>query len=179
MSVRPHFDLVVDRPIAEVMQTLSSRFAEERQHWAGHVTGTHAQLVVRRSQRRIWSPWLSFEVKDKGESSLLTGRFAPHPSFWTMYMAAYGIVGFLLLGLGFFGLSQWLAGEPPTMLWSVPICTALLLGLYVSAYVGQGLGAEQMHDMRMFLGSMFPHESSSWVEPVAPVEIVVEQAERA
>jgi hypothetical protein len=161
-ELRPHFDLVVELPLEDVMVCLSDRFEEAGDTWVGHITGTHAQLVVPRKERHLWSPWLSFSVEEYESGTLLKGRFAPHPSVWTMYMAFYAMLLFSMLGLGFFGLSQWLAGEAPTMLWSLPIGAVIFLGLYGSAFVGQGLTARQMCAMRDFVQGSFGEAPTRW-----------------
>lgn len=162
-ELRPHFDLVVHQPLEAVLARLEARFADGRPDWVGHLTGPHGQLVVPRSRRHMWSPWLTFDAETHDEGTLLTGRFAPHPSVWTGYMAMYGMVIFTMFGLGCFGLSQWLAGEAPTMLWSLPIGVILLALLYGSAFVGQGLTAEQMSAMRVFVQESFDAGQSHWV----------------
>jgi len=149
------------------MAQLAERFELERgRRFAGHVTGLHGQLVVRRKERHVWSPWLSFEAKERGPETLVTGRFAPHPGFWTGYMAAFGSLAFTATGLGFFGLSQWLAGLSPTMLWSLPVCGVLALLLYLSGFLGQSITREQMTDMRRFMQSCFPDLPTRWQEDV-------------
>ena len=162
-ELRPHFDLLVPLPTDQVMVRLTERFEGARPDWVGHLTGTHGQLVVPRTSRHLWSPWLTFDARAEDDGTLITGRFAPHPSVWTMYMALYGIVIFSMFGLGCFGLSQWLAEEPPTMLWSLPIGMILLAVLYGSAFVGQGLTAEQMRGMRSFMEGCFSDVEARWV----------------
>lgn len=161
-ELRPHFDLAVDLPVEQVMVRLSERFEEARGTWVGHITGVHAQIVVPREERHLWSPWLSFAAQENEGGTLLTGHFAPHPSVWTMYMAFYAMLLFSMLGLGFFGLSQWLAGEAPTMLWSLPIGLIIGAALYASAFVGQGLTARQMCAMRRFIEDSFPDGTARW-----------------
>lgn len=144
------------------MVRLSERFEEARGTWTGHITGTHAQLVVPRRERHMWSPWLSFSVEERDAATVLTGRFAPHPSVWTMYLAFYAMLLFSMLGLGFFGLSQWIAGEAPTMLWSLPIGLVIGVVLYASAFIGQGLTARQMCAMRSFIEDCFAPGQARW-----------------
>lgn len=173
--LRPHFDLIVQAPLEGVKARLEDRFSHGGDTWAGHITGRHAQLVIRRRKRKFWSPWLTFAFESDQEGTLLTGRFAPHPSAWTFYVAGYGMVLTSLLGLGFFGLSQWIAGEPPTMLWSLPIGLFLLAALYLSAFVGQRLSAGEMEAMRAFVVEGFEgHFSTRWREPreVSPSHVV-------
>lgn len=162
-ELRPHFDLVIELPTDAVLDRLSGAFEKARPDWVGHLTGAHGQLVVPRAARHLWSPWLTFDAEAHEAGTLITGRFAPHPSIWTMYMAAYGIVIFSMFGLGCFALSQWIAEEPPTMLWSLPIGVILIAALYGSAFVGQGLTADQMQAMRSFMKDCFSDAEARWV----------------
>jgi hypothetical protein len=148
----------------EVMERLEQRFDGHRRFWNGHITGKYAQLTVPRHHRHPWSPWLSFSSEDHEDGTILTGRFAPHHSIWTTYMAAYGSLGTLALGLGFFGVAQWMAGEPPTMLWAVPVCLVLILCLYGFAFIGQGLTAREMAYMREFVKESFDPSETYWAE---------------
>ncbi len=168
--LRPHFDLLVSAPREDVRSRLSQRFEEGSEVWAGHMAGDHAQLVIRRRQRRFWSPWLTFALEPRPQGTLLRGRFAPHPGAWTFYIALYGMTGTLMLGLGFFGLSQWIAGEPPTMAWSVPIGAVVLVALYGSAFVGQQLSSPEMESMRRFVVEGLAPLKTEWLPPQPPLE---------
>lgn len=163
--LRPHFDLEIRAPKTEVTSRLKACFERGGDRWAGHLVGDHAQLVIRRKKRNIWSPWLTFAIDEREDHVRLSGRFAPHPSGWTLYLAAYGIVGISMLGLGLFGVSQWMAGLPATALWSVPVGALLLSCLYASAFLGQGLSAEEMVGMRSFVESAFEDLEHRWVDP--------------
>ena len=127
------------------------------------MVGKHVQLVIRRKQRHIWTPWLTFAVDEQDGATRLSGKFAPHPSGWTLYLAAYGMVLMTMVGLGFFGLSQWMAGLPATMLWSLPIGVVLVVALYLSAFVGQRFSAPQMEEMRSFVFEGFDGYERRWL----------------
>ncbi|MGF1511678.1 MAG: hypothetical protein ACFB9M_19455 [Myxococcota bacterium] len=164
--LRPHFDLVVALKPDEVLSVLKERFRVRKKFWTGHVSGSYIQLKVPRHHRHPWSPWLSFQATEHERGTLLTGRFAPSPNVWTLYMAGYGVLGTLVLGLGFFGLAQWMAGEAPTMLWAVPVCLVLMLAQYGFAFIGQGLTAREMASMREFIRDSFDRRQSQWADPV-------------
>lgn len=166
--VRPHFDLRVAAPVQDVKAQLEAHFAGGGEMWAGHIVGHHAQLVIRRKNRHIWSPWLTFAIESpEGEdaATYLHGRFAPHPSGWTLYLAAYGIVIISMLGLGFFGVSQWMAGLPAYMLWSFPGGMVLVAALYGTAFIGQSLAAGEMDAMRAFVLEALSDWEKEWVAP--------------
>lgn len=175
-QIRPHFDLVLRAPVAAVKARLGEHFAHGGDMWAGHIVGDHAQLVIRRKKRNIWSPWLTFAIEPNERGTRLSGRFAPHPSGWTLYLAAYGMVIISVVGLGFFGLSQWMAGLPATMLWSLPIGAIVLALLYGSAFVGQRLSGGEMDAMRDFVVRGLEGFEHEWVEPRASIEASLESS---
>lgn len=177
--LRPHFDLFVSAPEEPVTRRLEAHFATGGEMWAGHIVGRHAQLVIRRRNRNIWSPWLTFAIEPEKGGTLLSGRFAPHPSGWTLYLALYGMVIISMVGLGFFGLSQWMAGLPATMLWSLPVGAALVVALYASALIGQRLSAGEMDSMRAFVLAGFEGVDTEWRVPRARLESDEEGVESA
>ena len=50
-----------------------------------------------------------------------------------------------------FGISQWVAGDAPWVLALLPLAVVLPGLVYGAAYVGQGLGSDQMFALRAFL----------------------------
>jgi len=154
--MRPEFVLRHDDPSA-VLDRLGERLA-------GHarVTGTlfrrHAVLRMTEREQHFWSPYLYVEAQlpdpddeDAPEAPQLHGRFAPHPSVWTMFMAIYGVLGMTALGGLMYGISQWWIGWTPWALGVTPAAIALIGFVYGAAFIGQGLGAEQMYELRSFL----------------------------
>ncbi len=131
---------------------------------AGHpsCTGTvfrkHAVMHMRPSVRHFWSPYLYLEAQrpdpddeDGPDAPQIHGRFAPHPNVWTLFMAIYGVLGMLgLLGL-MYGISQWWLDWTPWALAAFPAAAALIGFVYGAAFIGQGLGASQMYELRSLL----------------------------
>ena len=148
-DLRPHFELTVPDDVDTTLSRLTGAFAAGP--FEGKVRGLHAQLIIPAPQRHLWSPWLTFEVQAAPEGTHLEGRFAPHPTVWTFYMALYAILAFTTRGLTFFGLSQWIATQSPTALWGLPVCAVLAAALFGLGFVGKGLTGQQMAAMRCFV----------------------------
>ena len=148
-DLRPHFELYVERPPDQVLACLERRFHEVP--WEGDMRGSHVQVMVPTAERHMWSPWLTFDVREEAGGTRLEGRFSPHPAAWTLYMALYAMLGFTGLGLLFFGVSQWLADQTPTALWGLPVLAIMAGLLYGVPFIGQGLTAQQMCAMRLFV----------------------------
>lgn len=145
--VRPRVEIEVNLEADKIMERVRERLPR-CPHCTGVSIGRHAELFVPDAERRLWSPWLSVTADERGEGSLLRGRFAPHPNVWTLYLfLAFGL-GFALLVGTSWGYAQWATERTPWALASVPIVIVLGTLLYLASQVGQKLGGEQMEDLR-------------------------------
>ena len=152
-SVRPRFEIEADLDADALMELLRGRLPH-CPHCTGVSVGRHAELFVPDADRRLWSPWLSVTADDRGNGSLLRGRFAPHPNVWTLYLfLAFGL-GFTLLVGTTWGYAQWATERTPWALLSVPIVTVLGTLLYLASHVGQRLGGDQMDHLRSALDEL-------------------------
>lgn len=142
-SIRPHFDLKFREASDDVMARLRERLPQ-CPRCTGVSRGCHAELFVPESERKIYSPWLSVTAEEHEDTTILVGRFAPHPSVWTWYLfCSFGLGFALLVGLSL-AYAQWATEATPWGLMSVPICLILGGALFFASQVGQRLGAEQM-----------------------------------
>lgn len=145
--VRPRFEIETDLDADEIMERLRRRLPD-CPHCTGMSVGRHAELFVPESQRRLWSPWLSVTADEHVDGSLVRGRFAPHPSVWTLYLfLAFGL-GFTLLVGTTWGYAQWATERTPWAFLSVPLVFVFGVLLFVASQIGQKLGGEQMDDLR-------------------------------
>jgi hypothetical protein len=148
--VRPRFVLPVPLSAEEVLSRTKSALAE-RGDIDGLVLTGRIELVPDRESRHFWSPQLTVDVEAEGEGSVLRGRFGPHPHVWTLYMCIHAIGAFATVGSAMFGISQYLVGQTPWALFALPAAPVLAALVWALAFVGQGLGAEQMYALRRFL----------------------------
>ncbi|MHC5062802.1 MAG: hypothetical protein ACYTG5_02375 [Planctomycetota bacterium] len=111
-----------------------------------------AILKIRREERRIWSPALHLQLELEGDGpGEVVGRFSPSSPVWTAFIAIYIGLACLALGAVSYGYAQVLVEETAWAFFGVPLA-ALLAGLtYGAAFIGQGLGAEDMHELRSFV----------------------------
>ncbi|MEZ4324967.1 MAG: hypothetical protein R3B40_07130 [Polyangiales bacterium] len=111
-----------------------------------------AVLWLTRERRRFYSPCLHvhFGSRPDGERTLL-GRFAPHPNVWTGFMAGYGVLSMVALLSIVYAYVQWSLGHTPWAALGFPAALALMGFEYGAAFIGQGLGAEQMYTLRRLL----------------------------
>ena len=148
--VRPRFTIEVDVDPDQLMERLRERLPG-CSRCTGVSVGRHAELFVPARERRLWSPWLSVTVEKVAGGAVLKGRFAPHPSIWTLYLfLAFSLAFAVLIGVSW-GYAQWALGHTPWALASLP--GAILLGgaLFSVSIIGQRMGAEQMTQLRAAL----------------------------
>lgn len=151
--VRPVFEIETELGADALMERVRARLPR-CPHCTGVSVGRHAELFVTEAERRLWSPWLSVTAEDRGDKSLLRGRFAPHPNVWTLYLfIAFGL-GFALLVGTTWGYAQCATGRTPWALASVPMILALGVLLYLASQLGQKLGSRQMDRLRVALDEL-------------------------
>ncbi len=165
--MRPLFD--VDVPSASlILLSLQRQLLRGTPVCQGQVFRKHAVLQVRESARHLWSPYLNIEIREEEDAVRLHGRFSPHPNVWTAFMAIYGLL--LMIGLGglVLGLAQMSLGSAPWGWALMPAAMVMAAFVYGAVFIGQGMSAEQMYEMRSFLdtavmecASQAPAESAS------------------
>jgi len=149
-SLRPTFEI----PLAEERQPAIDKLAAEftRSQQLGFLMhGEYGELHLQAAEHRLWSPHLSFYVSQRGEQTLIHGRFAPRLEVWTFVWVIYLAMSFT----AFFGLalaySQWMLGESGWGLWVATLAVLAIAALYVIANVGQQWSSDQMSSLRVRL----------------------------
>jgi hypothetical protein len=150
--VRPTFELTVDLSSSEVVARITSHLATARESVEPvMIQDQIVELVPHPSVVHMWSPQLRLELKEADGHTDIRARFSPHPHVWTLYLAIHAVGAFGTIGAAMFGLSQHLAGQSPWALWALPAAPVLAALVWALAFVGQGLGAEQMYALRRFV----------------------------
>lgn len=164
-TIRPTFEFAVGLDPDVVMDGLRRRLPQ-CPLCTGVSVGHHAELFVPEAERRVWSPWLSVTAHGTDRGTVVRGRFAPHPSIWTLYLfLAFGLGFSLLVGLTW-GYAQWAMNTTPWALASAALVVALASTLYGVSLLGQRLGASQMVQLKAALADLVSHQTS----PQPPVK---------
>lgn len=111
----------------------------------------HATIQIPQPARHFWSPVLNIEIREEEDETSLHGRFSPEPNIWTGFMAIYGVLVLIALIGAVVGLSQLSLGGSAWGLMLVPATAVMGAFIYGAAFIGQGLSAEQMYEMRSFV----------------------------
>ena len=157
---RPRFELEL-RLAPEVVVERVRKHLEVNRGVSGAVLRRTLLLTVSDDDTHFWSPHLDVQLDEAADGgTLLTAMFTPHPQIWTSFIAVQALFGLLSIGA-----AVWLTST--LMLGHDSIVAAGSLGLmlfgggfaYGAAYVGQGLGSEQMYLLRAFLDAALRDES--------------------
>lgn len=136
------------------MEALRGRLEGNVQGVVGTFSRRHGVLKIPLERRHFWSPELSLTIEHVDQDPARTrvrGVIAPHPDIWTGFVFAYGtlfLVG--LCGL-MYGMAQLSLGRSPAAL-LIPVASLALAGfVYGAAFIGQGLGADEVYRLRGYL----------------------------
>ncbi|CAN5921781.1 hypothetical protein BH11MYX4_BH11MYX4_60850 [soil metagenome] len=157
---RPRFTL--DLPLAPeiVVERVRTHLAVDK-GVTGAVFRRTILLTVSDEATHFWSPHLDVQLEDGSDGgTLLSAMFAPHPQIWTSFFAVQVLFGLLSVGAAVWLTSALILGQDPTL--AVVSLGAMLFGggfAYGAAYVGQGLGSEQMYELRAFLDAALRDEA--------------------
>jgi hypothetical protein len=109
------------------------------------------EITVPDDRQHFWSPYLNLRFIEDGETAELDGRFGPNIGVWTMFVAAYAVLGIVgSVGL-IMGISQSSIGQEPSGYWIAAACFGAIVLVYAIAMVGQRLAGPQMTELRAFV----------------------------
>ncbi len=150
--MRPVFERQLPVPPAVFYATLANALANGQCGCRGQIHAHGALLRLRSGDQRVWSPALHLEVTgDTTGPWLLHGRFSPSSPVWTAFIAIYIALACVFLAAISYGGAQMILGEPAWAFWGAPLAVALAGFTYGAAFIGQGLGAEDMYELRSFV----------------------------
>ena len=152
--LRPRFS--VELPVAADEAAVGLREGLDTSELGGvsMVAGRHAELLVDRSERKIWSPRLTVRLEDSPAGSEMRCRFSPRPDVWTGFMFVYFVMVFLVVFGATLGYVQQVSGETAWGYWAVPIGLVVIACIHLAGYVGQRLAAAQMRELKGRLESV-------------------------
>lgn len=152
--MRPEFVLPLPAPPRAFFAQLETQL---RGHATcrGRIFAGGALLRLHSAEQRVWSPALHLQGEGGDDGPWqLRGRFSPSSPVWTAFLAIYLLLACAALGAGCYGGAQMILGETPWAFVGVPIALALAAFTYGAAFIGQGLGAEDMYELRTFVDAI-------------------------
>ncbi|MEK6253422.1 MAG: hypothetical protein N2B05_01875, partial [Gemmatimonadales bacterium] len=152
--MRPKFCIEIPVDAEEAIARLREGFDTPELHGVSMVAGRHAELLVERAERRLWSPRLTVRLEDSPPGSKLRCRFSPRPDVWTGFMFVYFLLVFLVVFGATLGYVQQVSNETAWGFWAIPVGLTLIACIHLASYVGQRLAASQMRELRERLESV-------------------------
>lgn len=154
--MRPRFEMTVNVSPEEALRRIQAWSSDPECACGIMTTQCQVDVLVPEQRRHVWSPWLTLKaVKLEEGGTKLTGRFAPHPSIWTLFMSLYALMAFIAIVGACWGMAQMTLDQSPWAFWAVPAATIIGVGLFVGSTIGQRLGHDQMEDLRHCVGDLF------------------------
>lgn len=151
LRMRPRFRKQLDVTPDEVMEHFEECF---RSGECAYVTQFHehqVEITIPDERQHFWSPYLNLLVEQREGGTELDGRFGPNVAVWTMFVAAYAVLG-IAAGVGvMMGFSQMSLDQETTGFWLAGACVVGIALVYAVALVGQRLAGPQMSEIRGFV----------------------------
>jgi len=151
--MRPTFQIPLHPASGEaVLAAMSDALTTTDCGIQGRVLRRNAELTTAQHGQHLWSPHLTLQVsEDEPGRQVLCGRFGPHGHVWTGFMAIYGVLTMVATLSLMLGISQWIAALTPWGFLIAPVAVTLGGFTYGATFIGQGLGSEEMYELRSFV----------------------------
>lgn len=150
---RPRFTLDLAIPPDAVTERVRAALERGDGKVVGSVFRRTIMLTVRQEDTHFWSPHLDVQLEEaKDGGTRVAAMFSPHPHVWTAFLGVQLAFGLLSLAAAMWAYSVWTLGQDVRL--ALVVLGLMLFGggfAYGAAYVGQGIGSEQMYELRAFL----------------------------
>lgn len=176
--MRPRFGVNVHCDAETVVAALREHVGQADPALEGTFGPAHCVLRISEARRYFWSPELdlTFEPRSSEGGDLLPGLrvrclFTPRPSVWTGFAFVYAVLAAAGLAGGMYGLAQLALDRPPWALAMAPAALVLIAGVYGATFIGQGLAASQMYELRRYLDACLERaEAKDRLTPKTPFD---------
>jgi len=166
--MRPKFSVEFPVPADEAMRRLREGLDTPELRTSSMTAGRTADLMVDRSERKVWSPRLTVRIDDSPDGSTMRCRFSPRPDVWTGFMFVYFLIVFLIVFGATLGYVQQVSDETAWGYWAVPIGLVIIACIHGASYVGQRLAVDQMHELRGRLDQALPRQLGDGRDGASP-----------
>jgi hypothetical protein len=160
-EARPRFELSTDETADVLLGRIGSRLRTRDCPLGGYAAENRVLVYVPSARQRLWSAELRVDVVRKGPTTVLEGRYAPHPHVWITYVILLAAVAVGLLVAVVLALVQWSMNERPSALYALAPLLLLGAGTYATAFIGQKFATDEMDELRGFLEDSLEPDSAS------------------
>ena len=154
-ELRPRVKIVTPLKRDEIMDRINSKVNDPNTPCTGWAKEGYALICAPESDRRIWTPQLNLQIDETEEGTEVRGVIGPSANIWTAFAFTFSILGFIAFVALFWGLSRLSLDYSADVLWLVPVCLLLIVGVYMIARVGQQLSKNEVKHLREFIETTF------------------------
>lgn len=148
--IRPRFQQRTHWPMERVQDTLKAKLAEPGSPCRGLIIPGYIVLRIPHEERHFWSPQLSVALEESPEGTVLRGLYGPSPTVWTLFLFGYASLGLIALFISIIGFSRMSLGLNASILWILVLLGLVALAMWLTAQMGQKVGAEQTFRLHHF-----------------------------
>ncbi len=142
--IRPSFSQTLDFTQEETRTRIIDGIAEHDKRLELKCFPGFMTLRIPEQDRHFWTPRLTLSLYDTEQGGTrIEGVYGPNANVWSIFLYAYLFIGSASVFAGIFGFCQWMIGISPWGLWLLALLISLSVALYVTAQLGQKLGAWQ------------------------------------
>jgi len=178
LKMRPRFAVDVHSDVETVVSALGDPVGQADPTLEGTFGPEHCVLRIPPTRRYFWSPELDLtfeplesEGGDPPPGVRVRCLFTPRPSVWTGFAFVYSAVGVAGFAASLYGLAQLALGQSPWALAGAPAALVLIAAVYGATFIGQGLAASQMYELRSYLdASLERAEERDRLTPKTPLD---------
>lgn len=158
-EIRPRVNIISKLKKDEIISRIKNKVEDPNTPCSGWAKDGYALICAPETDRRMWTPQLNLQIDEIEEGTEVRGVIGPGASVWTAFAFTFSILGFIAFVSLFWGLSRLSLDYSADVLWLVPICLILILGVYMLARIGQQMSLDQVKQLKTFVESTLKEKS--------------------
>ncbi len=161
IRTRPRFKIVSKMSAGEFSEKVNIHLKNRSKVLSGFCNTEVGRISVIQDQDKYWAPQLELRIEkdpDKPSKITIRGVFGPRTSIWTFFMFSYGLGGAIMLTTGLYGWIELALGIGSFWVWTNLIGLILIIGPYVSSFVGKRIARNHVDLLRAFIERVLVEE---------------------
>lgn len=161
IRTRPRFKVVSGMSAQGFSDKVNLHLKNRSRVLSGYCNTEVGRISVIQDQDKYWAPQLELRIEknpDNPSQIEIRGIFGPRNSVWTLFMFSYGLGGAILLTTGLYGWIELALDIGNFWVWTNLIGLILIIGPYVSSFVGKRIARNHVDLLRAFIERVLVEE---------------------
>jgi hypothetical protein len=142
--LRPGFSHVIDLDVEAARDLIVNHARTQAGRCDVKSFPGYVSLHIVEQDCHSWSPRLSLSLEPEGAGRThVDGTYGPGTNVWAAFLYGYLLAGSAGLFSGLLGACQYWLGMQAWGLWIATLMLLIVAGMYLSAQLGQKIGAQQ------------------------------------